>query len=77
MNHVYDIKNSWTCPKICLLNFSNLIIVFFYRSTLEMATKVTPLSDLLKEAVKSFEETFGKKPEIAACAPGEDSTLFN
>lgn len=36
-----------------------------------MATQLPPFNELLKEAVKAFEETFGKKPEIAACAPGK------
>jgi hypothetical protein len=36
-----------------------------------MATELPSLNELLKEAVKAFEKTFGKKPEIAACAPGK------
>jgi hypothetical protein len=35
-----------------------------------MATKIQPFEELLNDAVKNFEETFGRKPEVAACAPG-------
>lgn len=36
-----------------------------------MATQLPSFNELLKEAVKAFEEMFGGKPEIAACAPGK------
>lgn len=36
-----------------------------------MATQLPSINDLLSEAVKAFEENFGRKPEIAACAPGK------
>lgn len=40
-----------------------------------MATQVPSFDELLKEALKAFKDTFGKKPEIAACAPGKHSNL--
>ncbi|KAG5680497.1 hypothetical protein PVAND_010004 [Polypedilum vanderplanki] len=34
------------------------------------AARIQPFDELLSDAIKNFEETFGKKPEVAACAPG-------
>jgi hypothetical protein len=35
-----------------------------------MAARIQPFDELLRDAVQNFEETFGRKPELAACAPG-------
>lgn len=42
---------------------------------MEAAAKIQPFDELLSDAIKNFEETFGRKPEVAACAPGLFITL--
>lgn len=35
-----------------------------------MTAKLPTFDDLLNKAMTAFEEAFGRRPEVAACAPG-------